>query len=40
MANGVTDEGTMGYNIESAFGDELDADECADIAREDLRRWK
>lgn len=31
---------TLGHNIESAFGDELDADECDDIAREALRRWK
>ena len=29
---------TLGHNIESAFGDELDADECDDIAREVLRR--
>lgn len=29
---------TLGHNIESAFGDELDADECDDIAREALRR--
>lgn len=28
---------TLGHNIESAFGDELDADECDDIAREALR---
>lgn len=27
---------TLGHNIESAFGDELDADECDDIAREAL----
>lgn len=31
---------TLGHNIESAFGDELDAVECDDIAREALRRWK
>ena len=29
---------TLGHNIESAFGDELDAEECDDIAREALRR--
>lgn len=28
---------TLGHNIESAFGDELDSDECDDIAREALR---
>lgn len=28
---------TLGHNIESAFGDELDADECDNIAREALR---
>ncbi len=28
---------TLGHNIESAFGDELDADECDDIAREAMR---
>jgi len=27
---------TLGHNIESAFGDELDADECDDIARKAL----
>ena len=27
---------TLGHNIESAFGDELDADECDDIARRAL----
>jgi hypothetical protein len=29
---------TLGHNIESAFGDELDADECDQIAAEALRR--
>lgn len=28
---------TLGHNIESAFGGELDTDECDDIAREALR---
>lgn len=27
---------TLGHNIESAFGDELDSDECDDIARKAL----
>ena len=27
---------TLGHNIESSFGDELDADECDDIARKAL----
>jgi hypothetical protein len=27
---------TLGHNIESAFGDELDADECDAIARKAL----
>ena len=28
---------TLGHNIESAFGDELSADECDDIARQALQ---
>ena len=31
---------TLGHNIESAFGDELDAEECDKIAAEALRRFK
>ena len=30
---------TLGHNIESAFGMDLDADECDDMAREALKRW-
>ena len=30
---------TLGHNIESAFGDELDADECDEIAAEAPRRF-
>ena len=30
---------TLGHNIESAFGGELDADECDAIAAEALRRF-
>lgn len=29
---------TPGHNIESSFGDGLDADSCDDIAREALRK--
>lgn len=29
---------TLGHNIESAFGGDLDADECDDIARDVLKR--
>lgn len=31
---------TLGHNIESAFGADLDVDECDDIAREALSRWR
>lgn len=31
---------TLGHNIQSAFGDELDADACDDIARKALSRGK
>lgn len=30
---------TLGHNVESAFGGELDADECDDVAREALKRF-
>jgi hypothetical protein len=30
---------TLGHNIESAFGAELDAEKCDAIAAEALRRW-
>lgn len=30
---------TLGHNIESSFGDDLDADECDQIAAEALRRF-
>lgn len=29
---------TLGHNVESAFGMDLDADECDDIAREAIKR--
>ncbi len=29
---------TLGHNIESAFGSELDADECDDVARQAIAR--
>jgi hypothetical protein len=31
---------TLGHNVESAFGDELDADECDDIARAAIAKIK
>ena len=30
---------TLGHNIESAFGSDLDADECDNIARDALKRF-